>query len=83
MDFGEVPGGYGLYSFRYDEEKLSYDPAQDFLDGEIETVLPLSTDAVAVRLSLNEDESRLRIFTEEPGGFYMTVLDTDEINVAL
>ncbi len=79
MDFSEVPGGYGLYSFRYDEEKLSYDVAQDFLDGEIETVLPLSTDAVVIRLSLNEDESRLRIFTEEPDGCYMTVLDTDTL----
>lgn len=79
MDFGEVPGGYGLYSFRYDEEKLSYDVAQDFLNGEIENVLPLSLDAAVFRLSLNEDESRLRIFTEEPDGCYMTVLDTDTL----
>ena len=79
MDFGEVPGGYGLYSFRYDEEKLSYDPEVDFLAGEIENVLPLSTDAAVVRLTLNADESRLRIFTEEPDGYYMTVLDTDTL----
>ena len=79
MDFSGIEGGYGVYAFRFDEDLFSYDPDVDFTVGDIQTVLPLSTDTTVERFSLNEDESRLRIFTSEPNGYYLTILDTDTL----
>ena len=79
IDTSLIPGGYGIYSFRFTPELGYNELGTGLLAGGIETVLPLAEDAEVILLSFNEDESLLRIYTKEKDGFYLTAFDTDAL----
>ncbi len=73
IDTSLIPGGYGIYSFYY----YGGDNAErtGIMADTLETVYPLQKEAEVMHLSLNADETKLLLFTEENGASYLTVID--------
>ena len=78
-DFSGIPGGYGVYSFPYNTGLRQEEIAADFLAGDIENVLPLKEDVQVHSMELNRDGTKLMVYTAEPDGFYLTVLDIETL----
>ena len=78
-DYGSIPGGYGVYTFPYNAGLSVEEAASGFLAGDIENVLPLAEDAEVSFMDLNGDGTKLMVYTAEPDGFYLTVLDIETL----
>lgn len=75
IDTSMISGGYGIYSFYY----CGGDSASrtGILADRIETVFPLDSKSEVTHISLNEDETKLLLFTVENNFFYLTVIDIE------
>lgn len=68
IDTSLIPGGYGIYSCKYDVENKLIDAATLKLEYSLEPTGYVS-------LELDAQEENLLVFTEDSKHFYMTVLD--------
>ena len=84
VDTSLIPGGYGIYSFAYENVRGSADPSRAPFHSSYETgvdetslatVYPLEQQEEVIYLTLSRDESKLLMFAEEYGTTYLTVID--------
>lgn len=78
FDTSLIPGEYGIYSFYYCGGKSAANTG--ILADKIETVYPLDKNTEVKHMSLNGDNTRLLLFTEEKQSLYLTVIDTDTMS---
>ena len=86
IDTSLIPGGYGLYSFTYENVRNSsntqgnntifYPYYETGIDVDsLSMVFPLEQHQEVIYLTLSNDESKLLMFTKEYGSTYLTVID--------
>ena len=78
VDMSLIPGGYGIYSFRYSEYKMDKGVLTTGIDADsLSTVYQLDTTVTVEEMWLSDNGSRLHLMTYEAGGrIYYTLIDT-------
>ena len=74
VDTSQIPGGYGIYAFSYQNSGNKF--YGDGIDTDsLAMVYPLGEAEEVVHMIVSEDETKLLAFTAEQGGFFLTVID--------
>ena len=75
VDLSYIPGGYGIYSFEYDEKENLI--TIDSLD----MVYPLDTNRSVVEMKIDENENNIILFTKDENLFYMDIIDKETLQL--
>lgn len=70
VDMSLIPGGYGIYSFKYDSKKETFDADSLKLEYGLEP-------GGYVGLEVDTQQENLLVFTEDDEQFYLQVIDLD------
>ena len=70
IDMSLIPGGYGIYSFKYDSKKETFDADSLKLEYALEP-------GWYVGLKVDAQQENLLVFTEDDEQFYLQVIDLD------
>ena len=74
VDTSQIPGGYGIYAFSYQNSgNKAYGEGID--TDSLAMVYPLGQCEEVVHMMVSEDETKLLAFTAEQGRFFLTVID--------
>ena len=73
MDSSLIPGGYGIYSFRFGEPG-TYSASGVDLDS-LEMSHSLDEQITILHLSLNKEQTKLLLFTQEEEEYFLSVID--------
>lgn len=73
MDTSLIPGGYGLYSFRFGKPG-TYSMSGVDADS-LKMTYALQENITILHLTLNKEQTKLLLFTEEAGEYFLSVID--------
>ncbi len=73
VDMSAIPGGYGIYAFRYSFSKEMTDTGIDA--DSLKMVYPLADDETVFALSMDEEQKTLFVFTDGDEASYLYVVD--------
>ena len=74
IDTSLIPGGYGIYAFSYGSEAKKKNKTGIDADS-LKMVYPLDEEAEVVQLSMNNDKTKLLLFTNDGEELLFTVID--------
>lgn len=75
MDTSLIPGGYGLYSFRFGQPGTY---SMSGVDAEsLQMSYALQENLTILHLTLNKEQTKLLLFTEEAGEYFLSVIDRE------
>ncbi len=80
MDSSLIPGGYGIYSFRFGDPG-TYSKSGVDLDS-LKMVHSLDEQINVLHLSLNKEQTKLLLFTEEEEKYFFSVIDRDTMELS-
>lgn len=80
MDSSLIPGGYGLYSFRFGKPGTYSKSGVDA--GSLRMVHSLNENITILYLSLNKEQTKLLLFTEEAEKYYLNVIERDTMELS-
>lgn len=80
MDSSLIPGGYGLYSFRFGKPG-TYSKSGVDIDS-LKMTYALDENITILYLSLNKEQTKLLLFTEEAEEYYFSVIDRDTMKLS-
>lgn len=80
MDSSLIPGGYGLYSFRFGKPGI-YSKSGVDIDS-LKMTYALDENITILYLSLNKEQTKLLLFTEEAEEYYFSVIDRDTMKLS-
>ncbi len=80
MDSSLIPGGYGIYSFRFGEPGTYSESGVD-LDS-LKMAHSLDEQITILHLTLNKEQTKILLFTEEAEKYYFSVIDRDTMELS-
>jgi len=80
MDSSLIPGGYGIYSFRFGKPG-TYSKSGVDIDS-LKMTYALDENITILYLSLNKEQTKLLLFTEEAEEYYFSVIDRDTMKLS-
>jgi len=80
MDSSLIPGGYGLYSFRFGKPG-TYSKSGVDIDS-LKMAYALDEQITILHLSLNKEQTKLLLFTEEAEEYYFSIIDRDTMEMS-
>lgn len=79
MDTSLIPGGYGVYSFRFDKPG-TYSKSGVDADS-LKMAHALSENITILHLTLNKEQTKLLLFTEEAGEYFFSVIERETMTL--
>ncbi len=73
VDMSLVPGGYGIYTFSYKKDN----GLEEIVPNSLKMVVPLEMETVVSAMTLNEEDSKLLVFTDEKENAYVRIIDIE------
>ena len=80
MDSSLIPGGYGMYSFRFGEPG-TYSKSGVDIDS-LKMAHALDEQVTILHLTLNQEQTKLLLFTEEAGKYFLNVIDRNTMELS-
>ncbi len=80
MDSSLIPGGYGMYSFRFGKPG-TYSKSGVDIDS-LKMAHALDEQITILHLSLNKEQTKLLLFTEEAEEYYFSIIDRDTMELS-
>ena len=75
VDVSQIPGGYGIYRFSYDNKKGTIDLSN------LEMVYPLDVNHTYSSIATDHSEKNILLFSEDGKNSYMSVIDRETLKL--
>lgn len=81
LDASQIPGGYGLYAFRYQPASAEVSGAACIDGSSLRNICPLPNTAQVLELTVDQDRRELRMTAEDGGERTVTFFDLETLEV--
>lgn len=75
VDISQIPGGYGIYHFTYDEKKGTLNL------GDLKMVYPLDANTQWDSMVMDDSGENILLFTYDDGNYYLSVIDRETMTL--